>query len=523
VSEQTTTYVERLALRNAYMRELIQTSIHRRWGATAWDIFFPWWRQPEKIRILMYADGCVCFSGGLFGGLQYVKTLLESRLYFYADFEITTAHRDGDPCDRNSPPLKLTELDILNKFDEIWFFGFNLDPDLSKEELALLDRFMGNERQGGVLVTGDHFDRGKSIAGQLTRAGKMRQYPAPDSVPNSWNITLVEGPDQNTLFNDNDQNDECAQQVRCTLFPGSSPFGSTRRFSPHPVMCGPDGPIDVFPDHQHEGEALAPKVEKKDTEWPTVNGHQEPPVVIARGKISDPSADKFGQEIGLVSAYDGHKMNVGRILADSSWHHWFDFNLLGLPGRVPPHPYAGFDATPGGMAVLKKLDAYFLNCATWLAPPERQAEMRRAAWWSILWTDQIAELSVNHPIWHLGAQALDALTMRASSCVATGWVLDIPAFKEQISNQQLSKITERFQILNLPFEQYVAGGIIRELMRQVGPANPELCFPSEPPPDEAIECAINDGVVFGMKALGKQLNYEVKHLAGMVKNKFRLQ
>lgn len=216
-------------------------------------------------------------------------------------------------------------------------------------------------------------------------------------------------------------------------------------------------------------------------------------------------------------------MNVGRIVVDSSWHHWFGKNLLGIPDRVPPDPYAGFDATPGGRAVLKKLDAYFLNCATWLAPPERQAEMRRAAWWSVLWTDQIVELSVDHPVWHLGAQALDALTLRASICAAAGWVLDIPAFREQISNQQLSKITAQFQLLNLPFEQYVAGGIIRELMRRVGPANPKLRFPSEPPPDDAIERAINNGVEFGMKALRKQLNYDVKNLVLMVKNNFRLQ
>jgi hypothetical protein len=287
-------------------------------------------------------------------------------------------------------------------------------------------------------------------------------------------------------------------------------------------MCGPDGLIDVFPDHKHEGEAVTPK-EPCAAEWPTVNDHQELPVVIAWGKIKDPCADKFGQEIGLVSAYDGHQVNVGRIVADSSWHHWFDINLLGLPGRCPPDPYAGFDATPEGQAVLRKLDAYFLNCATWLAPPDRQAEMRRAAWWSILWMDRIAELSIDHPIWHLGAEALEALGLYTSSCATIEWVLNIPAFKEKISNQQLPQITEQFQLLNLPFEQYVAGGITHELMRQVGPANPKLRFPSEPPPEEDIERAINDGVDVGMKALTEQLDSEVTRLLGMVKNKFRLQ
>jgi hypothetical protein len=514
MSRQTMREAERLALRDEYMWELIQTSIRRRWGATDWDIFYPWWRQPEKIRILMYADGLVRFSGDPFGGLQYVKTLLESRIYFYADFDITTAHRNADPHDADQSPVKLTDLDILNRFDEIWFFGFNTKPALTPEEKDLLEQFMNGKRRG-VLVTGDHFNLGKSIAGEITRVGKMRQYPAPTSERNKWNTTLVEGPDENDQFDAHDQNDDRAQKVRYTLFPVPTPIGSGCRFRPHPVMSGPDGPIDVFPDHQHEGEALAPKFEKNDTEWPTVNDYQEKPVVIAWGKISDPCAEKFGQEIGLVSAYDGHQVNVGRILADSSWHHWFDYNLLGRPEKVPPDPYAGFDATPGGRAVLKKLDAYFLNCATWLAPPDRQVEMRRAAWWSVLWTDQIVELSIDHPVWHLGAEALDALTLRASSCAAAGWVLDIPAFREQISNQQLSKITERFQLLNLPFEQYVAGGIIRELMRQVGPANSELRFPSEPPPDKVIDSAIDAGVKFGMDAFREQLNDEISDFAEM--------
>lgn len=518
MSEQAADEVKRLALRTAYMQELIQASICRRWDVTNWDILFPWWRPPAVIRILMYADGRIRFSGGALDGLLYVKRLLESRLYFYADFRVTTAHRERDPS-ASEQHVKLTDLNILEKFDEIWLFGFNDKPVLTKEEKDLLDRFM-DEKRGGVLVTGDHENRGKSIAGDIKRAGKMRQYPAPKSVRKEANSTLEEGPDEGDLFNDADQNDDRPQKVRYTLFPLPTPMGANPRFRPHPVMCGPDGPIDVLPDHGHEGEAVTPK-KLVAAEWPTVNNHQELPVVIARGKVKDPCSKKFGQEIGLVSAYDGHIANVGRIIADSTWHHWVDNNLLGNPGVKPPKPDAGFDATPKGAAALRKIDAYFLNAATWLAPPERQAEMRCAVWWSVVWSGQIVELSPNDPIWDLGAHALDALRLRASSCAVAGWVLDIPAFKEKISNQPLSKITDQFQLLSLPFEQYVAGGIILELMRQVGPADPKRRFPSKPPPDEDIERAINDGVKIGMEALTEQLNREGTRLLGMVKNKFR--
>jgi hypothetical protein len=512
---------ERVASRTAFVRDLIQASISRRWGVARWDILFPWWRQPSTVRILMYADGNIFFSGGTLDGLQHVKILLESHLYFYADFQITTAHRKRDPS-ASKPLVKLTDLNILDDFDEIWLFGSDERPDLPPEEKALLDRFM-EDKKGGLLVIGDHRDRGKAIAGSIKRAGKMRQYPAPDMEPKEANTTLEEGPDPGDRFNEADQNDARPQKVRYTLFPVWTPVGSKPRFRPHPVMQGPEGPIDVFPDHGHEGEALAPKINRCDTEWPTVNGHQELPVVIAWGKIKDPNALKVGQEIGLVSAYDGHKVNAGRIIADSSWHHWVDNNLLGNPGVMAPKPDAGFDATPAGQAALRKIDAYFLNCATWLAPPDKQAEMRRAVWWSVLWTNQIEELSLDAPLWRLGAEALDALRQHTPGGDPTAWVLDIPAFKEQISSQQLSQVTGQFQFLNLPFEQYVAGGIIKELMLTIGPSNPERRFPSAPPSDEALEAAINEGVVKGMSALTQQLSKEAARLSLMAANRFSLQ
>lgn len=512
------TVAERLALRLDYMRNVIQTSIRRRWGSTDWAVLFPWWRQPTKIRILMYADGSVTFTGG-FGGLQYVKTVLESQLYFYADFEITVAHRDGIPDAPDLPPKKLNELEILDNFDEIWFFGFHTEPDLSGEERALLDEFMGSGERRGVLVTGDHFDRGRSIAGQITRAGKMRQYPAPDSDARDFNSTLVVGADQNDRFDENDQHDDRPQKIRLTPFPHWTPARHRGGFRPHPVMCGPHGPIDVFPDHKHEGEAVTPEQPDAD-EWPTVNGHRELPVVIACGRISDPNSDKFGQEIGLVSAYDGHKVNLGRIVADSSWHHWFDKNLLGIPFQSPPNPYAGFDATPEGRAVLTKLDAYFLNCATWLAPPDKQAAMRCDAWWFVLWTDSITELSEDAPLPHLGAEALEALNGFASSCAVTDWVLDIPAFKEQISNQQLARIFGQFEFVNLPFEQYVAGGIVRELMQKFGMTRAGGRFLNADPSDEDLEIAINAGVVAGMKALTDRLENEASLLSRKAATRF---
>ena len=130
----------------------IRSSIHLRWGIEDWDQLYPWWRRPAKVRILMYADGPVNFVGGSFLGLQYVKTLLESRAYPYVDFDVATAHRDGDPTASIAGAKRLTDLDIMNKYDEVWFFGFNSTPNLTPAEVTLMDQFMAAPKFGGVLA-----------------------------------------------------------------------------------------------------------------------------------------------------------------------------------------------------------------------------------------------------------------------------------------------------------------------------------------------------------------------------------
>lgn len=501
--------------------EAMRAAIGLRWGVIDWDKQFPWWRRPAKVRILMYADGPVNFNGGSFLGLQYVKTLLESRAYFYVDFDIATAHRDGtDPSASISGAKELTDLDIMNQYDEIWLFGFNSTPNLTAAEVAALDQFMAAPKNGGVLVTGDHADLGKGIGGQVTRAGEMRRYPAPPNFAPGWNTTLEDGPDAGTTFDFDDQSDDRPQTVRYQRFPMFSLLAFRRNYRPHPVMCGPDGPITVFPDHQHEGEALAPVPAAGDANWPTKAGHQEAPHVIAWGTIKDPAATNHGHEIGLASAYDGHNVDVGRIVADSTWHHWFDINLTGI--AAPPSPYAGFDDTAAGQAALKQIDAYFLNCGVWLAPPDRQTAMRHAAWWSILWTDRIVELSPTVPLWRLGEEAIDALGLRASRCTVTQWIFDFPIFKEKIPRWEWPQLFDRFELIRLPFEQFVAGGILRQLMQEVGPAGKKARFPTKAPSDEVMARAMAVGVEKGLEALKAQLASESTLAMQLAQGNFRL-
>ncbi len=498
----------------------LQNSIFKRWGIVEWERHFPWWRHPAKVRILMYADDSVHFNGGGFRGLQYVYNLLKSRAYFYVDFHIKFAHRNGtDPTATIPGANNLTDLDIMNKFDEIWFFGLNSTPNLTNAEVALMTTFMAAPKMGGVLVTGDHASLGRGIAGQLPRAGRMRLYPAPDAGDSDQNSTLHDGPDPGSTVNFDDQSDDEPQSIRYRRYWLPSKF-ATIGFRPHPLLCGPDGPIDFLPDHQHEGEAIAPSPAAGDPEWPTKATHQERPEVIAWGKINDPTSAKYLHEIGVISAYDGHNVDVGRIVADSTWHHWFDINITGV--AAPPSPYAGFDATPAGLAALKKIDAYFLNTGVWLAPPDRQAEMRNAAWWSILWSDQVIELQATASIRTLGETAIDALGRRASRCSVYRWIVDWPIFKEKIPHGEWPVVIDRLKLIDVPFETFVAGGILRQLITDVGPSPSRRVFPPKPVDDGVLEKSMAIGVALGIEELGRELNKETAFVARLVDAKFDL-
>jgi hypothetical protein len=172
----------------------------------------------------------------------------------------------------------------------------------------------------------------------------------------------------------------------------------------------------------HEGEVIVP-ANLPANEWPSVGGFQPEPEVIAWATIVEPLLDKTNQEFGVVGVYDGHPANVGRIGADATWHHWFDINLIGDTGLVGGS--TGFNASAAGQAALKKIEAYYLNMAVWLAPPQSQVCMRNRLWWGSLWRDPLFMIYPDIPIIMLGEQARDALGKHAPQCTIIRWMFDL--------------------------------------------------------------------------------------------------
>lgn len=442
--------------------------------------------ERPQVRILIYADGFFDFLD-----LTHIRNVLEAGPFPHISFKVTSAHRDearSEDARIDRGPVKLTDLNVMEEFDEIWYFGADTDQALLPEENTLLTQFMQRPKFGGVFVTGDHRPLGQLIGETIPRAGAMRRWDIPPFGPDR-NSSLMEGPDNNTTFNAQDEADDVPQIIHYVRFPPDAPAGVP--LQPHPVLAGPDGPIDVLPDHEHEGQAIAPKVDDTNVAtWPKNQDgtHQEAPVVIAFGDIKDPSLQT--RRFGVISVYNGHTVDAGRIIADSSWHHWLDSNL------------SGFEPTPEGQAVLKKIEAYFLNCGAWLAPPGVQSQVRNAAWRSIMTTTEIMEIPPDAPLNVFGERAIKALRRFASTSAVSEWVMGPVNFNKALSNPQLS---ENSSLLNLSVQQYLAGGIVKALKNEADPATPQANVLSTAAADNPLEQAIKNGTADALLTIQKQL------------------
>ncbi|OAP59880.1 hypothetical protein AYL99_04882 [Fonsecaea erecta] len=321
---------------------------------------------------------------------------------------VHTAHRSGDSNATFKAPFNFsTTLTDLNAYDEIWLFGYagtnGGGPSISDDEVRAIAVFM--ERGGGVLATGDHAGLGSLMCGKIPRVRSMRKWygagepDIPAGAPANWPgstgdraDTLVQGRDGQWDFDN--QSDDLPQVL-------SFPNGVA-----HPILSGPAGPINQFPDHMHEGEVLGfngvsgPGLRtpwKLDdaltfsgqtfVEYPIINGHQELPLVIATGQVqgghptfventgrpcesqffNDPSLTTEKQ-INILAVYDGHVAGVGRIITDSSFHHYLDLNTTGDPCSTGAK-VVGFN-TSEGASVLEALQSYWVNAAQWLAGPQ---------------------------------------------------------------------------------------------------------------------------------------------------------
>lgn len=294
---------------------------------------------------------------------------------------------------------------ILKKdlYQEVWLFG-DLCPkgsksnqpgervakgELDRDELEALSDFM---KVGGAFATGDHKDLGGAMNGKTVRIRKMRKWffdPCPLGELKAPPRNGVERHDtlRKGHFNGYvswDQEDDVPQIIVPTQFATS--YGSAQAHYAHPLLSSATGVINVLPDHMHEGECYV-SLDLADDEFPSPNGVRPLPIVIAKSKIpeSHPTMDypngvadssfNVTDSRGLICAYDGHPVSVGRVVVDSTFHHFLNLNQ-----RDFAKSSNAIDPERGSLAY-EQIKNYYRNIALWLAPAEHQQRVFARVLW----------------------------------------------------------------------------------------------------------------------------------------------
>lgn len=391
--------------------------------------------KKPTIKILLYTDDPNAISQGTnLLGLSSMIDRLKAHKPAFADLSVTWKSRNSDTqhhADNKLNVLMAREIEETGEpFDEIWFFGlhqanterFSLgvfrggpESELDAREVEALEKWMKIENGsggGGVLMTGDHnnpvppnllqntngraaqtvetpelLGLGRALGRWVPRAGALRKWEGPPSSQSDHSL--------NTLASTEFQTDRVPQVLiheRVNDAGEPDPQGQ-----PHPLFFyQPRTFINVFPDHRHEGQLVIPDVLDEDV-WPTGPTGQPKPCVVAFG-----TDGRNGERIGLVTAYDGDRAGVGRIVADSSWHHYVNINLMGFPHPAPVNSNSD------------KIGQFYANLAIWLAPKHKRRQMAEAMYLELADFTQMMEPESESI--QAGEVAYSLLERAASAC-----------------------------------------------------------------------------------------------------------
>lgn len=268
-----------------------------------------------------------------------------------------------------------------------------------------------------------------------------------------------------------------------------------------------------MPDHAHEGDCIMPDPSFAG-EYPggvNVEIIADGRNVVGRNKggyvLSDP------REFGLLGVWDGHDAaaDKGRIVVDSTWHHWFNVNLYGLQSENGDE--------------YKDILAFYRNVAIWLAPKARQTEMRRAGTRIFYLTASMFEhyltLDRFRPelFYPLGIYARDALGRIAPQCQSAAWwhfwlELALPASSIKAINKSLTEAD------NDPFERAAIETVIATAVggaiNGMAVAMHKQGFNSEKPIETELDAAAAEGGRMALKSIkgaSRQWGALMKNLA----------
>lgn len=458
--------------------------------------------EKPTIRILLYTDDptIVKDSDKEIDPLSIgkMKKHLETHSPAFAKIDPVLLSRNS--AVGHLPDHKLDVALAKETYDQIWFFGihqvnkpkFKLglkgggpQSELDENEVKELKKWMSEDgMRGGVLVTGDHanphpdaeiphsknkfcpegFDHekflslGRALGKFVPRAGLLRQWEGPPTlcVEDRFNTQVLSfGTD---LEFPGLEIDATPQELILQTFDANGK--PAQNGQPHPLFIGRRGQwIQVFPDHTHEGAVVLPCDFDDEEVWPKRHGMQPVPRVVAYG------LDKRTRRLlKIVAAYNGDSVGVGRVVADSTWHHYFNTNLTNFP-----------PVSEDGSAA-DQIGQYYRNLAVWLSPLDVRLKMAHAMF-SYLANHPLMVEEAGNGVLNIGRTAYRILSQMASAC----------EIHELLQVARPRALRQKFEMLyfpesesvfsHLPSKELILGSVVnqyhQEITRRFGPEDSE--------------------------------------------------
>jgi hypothetical protein len=279
------------------------------------------------------------------------------------------------------------------------------------------------------------------------------------------------------------------------------------------------------------------------SEYPEKDGIRPLPQVIAYGhtladppywqekRVNHPGVPMPAKRFPMISVYDGQRIGYGRVVVDSTWHHWMGMNIDGLEAAA-----AATDASAEAEANWEKIRAYYVNIAVWLATAHQRNCMTAfhisASHFQYVGFEEFVE---DTSLPELGRALSKHLYRRVGPCWTRNWVLDLvleidPKLHDMLRREYLLETLPPKDIpkpgpvcLSCPpwdiFEAHVLGGIVRNSIKQHRPqveqftAQKALEFRFNEKEDDAL---LLDGVRAGLQSFDQTLQQDMKQLRPML-------
>ena len=251
-----------------------------------------------------------------------------------AMFEVATRNRQE--TEEGDDPV-LSSLDRTD-FDELWLFAVDTGNGLSVSDCQGITRF--RQRGGGIMATRDHQDLGSSLC-TLGGVGAAHFFHSKQQEP-----------DQSRHERDDQDNRDISWPNYHSGANGD--YQSIKVVDPvHEIMRTDSGVISYFPAHPHEGTVGVPA--------------EEPSARVVATGTSQTTGNSFNLIVAFERTVDRHGNKLGRAIAESSFHHFVDYNWdtsKGCPSFLTELPGHQIDQDP---SKLEDIKTYVRNAATWLA------------------------------------------------------------------------------------------------------------------------------------------------------------